>query len=106
MSKGTNKTDRFDPLHPNEIAADIQDVQKSRHRRRDSNPRPVVKMKSFNAVKETDRFNIPGNSFQGKTFRRMCGAWAREVIVASSLNGEEHLGDWVACCGTDYVAVL
>lgn len=104
MSKGT-KTERFDPLHPNEIAADIQDVQSSRQHRRNS-PRPVVKMKPFNAVTETDRFNIPGNSFQGKTYKRMCDVWAREVIVAGSPNGEERLGDWVACGSADYVAVL
>lgn len=106
-AKGTNKIDRFDPLHPNEVAADIHDVQSSRQNRRNNNsPRPVVSMTPFNAVKETDRFNIPGNSFQGKTYKRMCGAWAREVIAVNTTSGEERLGDWVACGGSDYVAVL
>lgn len=104
MSSG-NKMNRFDPLHPNEVAADIQDVQKSRQNRR-SGPKTVVNMKPFNAVGEIERFNIPGPNFQGKVFRRMCGAWAREVIVAASSTGEERLGDWVACGGSDYVEIL
>ncbi len=104
MSKGT-KTERDDPLHPNEVAEDIQDVRLSRQNRRNK-PRPVVNMAPFNAVNESQRFSIPGNSFQGKVYKRMCGAWAREVITVNTTTGEERLGDWVACGGSDYVAIL
>lgn len=105
MSKGT-RIERDDPLHSNEVATDIQDVQSSRQKRRDRTPRPVVNMVPFNALNESHRFSIPGNNFQGKVYKRMCGAWAREVVTINTTSGEERLGDWVACGGSDYVAVL
>ena len=103
--KGTNKVERDDPLHPNEVAADIQDVQSSKQNRRNK-PRSVVNMAPFNAVNESQRFSIPGNNFQGKVYKRMCGAWAREVITVNTTSGEERLGDWVACGGSDFVGII
>ena len=105
MNKGT-RIERDDPLHPNEVAADIQDVQSSRQNRRNKSPRPVVNMAPFNAVNESQRFSIPGNNFQGKVYKRMCGAWAREVITVNTTSGEERLGDWVACGGSDFVGII
>ena len=60
--------------------------------------RKKIKVKTrisyFGGVKEGVLFQIPGPSFVGKVYTKMCGSWAREVVKQKKL-GVDQYGDWV-----------
>lgn len=84
--------DRDQKLNKRDIDADIQDVLTQKVQKKIGSK---VRGVPFGSVKEDVLFQIPGPSFLGKTFTKMCGAWAREVIKSTKL-GIEQYGDWVA----------
>jgi len=92
MSKGITLGDRDQKYNKRDIDADIQEVLIQKAQKKIGSK---VRGIHFGGVKEGVLFQIPGPSFLGKVFTKMCGAWAREVIKSTKL-GIEQYGDWVA----------